>query len=122
MSDAKLIGLDWGTTACRAYLIGVEGVVLGRAGGPGILKVEQGGFGVWLDSMIGGWIATQGVVPIVLSGMIGSRQGWHEAPYARCPAGADDLVQALARFEHDGLALALVPGLSCENDGMPDVM
>src|SRR5262249_54043851 len=72
--------------------------------------------------MIGGWIASHGVVPIILSGMIGSRQGWREAPYARCPAGADDLVEALVRFEHDGLALALVPGLSAENTGMPDVM
>src|SRR5581483_1007423 len=59
---------------------------------------------------------------VVLSGMIGSRQGWHEAPYAHCPAGADELVAGVARFEHDGLALAFVPGLSCENDGMPDVM
>jgi 2-dehydro-3-deoxygalactonokinase len=122
VSNARLIGLDWGTTACRAYLIGADGAVLERASGPGILKVEQGAFGVWLDSMIGGWIATYGVVPIILSGMIGSRQGWREAPYARCPAGADDLVSALVRFEHDGLALALVPGLSAENDGMPDVM
>lgn len=122
MSDAELIGLDWGTTACRAYLIGAEGAVLERASGPGILKVEQGAFGAWLDSMIGGWIKTHGVMPVILSGMIGSRQGWHEASYARCPAGADDLVKALLRFAHDGLALALVPGLSAENDGMPDVM
>ena len=54
--------------------------------------------------------------------MIGSRQGWNEAPYARCPAGADDVVQALAKIEHAGRAIALVPGLSTENDGMPDVM
>jgi 2-dehydro-3-deoxygalactonokinase len=123
VSDARLIGLDWGTTSCRAYLVGADGAVLERlADGPGILKVENGHFGPWLDSMIGGWIATHGVVPVILSGMIGSRQGWREAPYATCPAGADDLVTALVRFEHDGLRVALVPGLSTENDGMPDVM
>jgi len=123
VSDAKLIGLDWGTSACRAYLMGADGALLERAtDGPGILKVERGGFGAWLDSMIGGWIATHGVVPVVLSGMIGSRQGWREAPYARCPAAAAALVEGLVRFEHDGLALALVSGLACENDGMPDVM
>ena len=123
MSDARLIGLDWGTTSCRAYLVGPDGAMLERiADGPGILKVENGVFGPWLDSMIGGWIATHGVVPVILSGMIGSRQGWKEAPYATCPAGADDIVKALARIDHDGLAISLVPGLSTENEAMPDVM
>ena len=119
MSDV-LIGLDWGTTACRAYLIGADGAVLGRvADGPGILKVANGAFGAALDEMTAGWDAR---LPVVLSGMIGSRQGWKEAPYARCPAGADDIVRALARIGHAGQAIALTPGLSTENDGMPDVM
>jgi 2-dehydro-3-deoxygalactonokinase len=122
MSTPHLIGLDWGTTSCRAYLIGADGAVLDRQlDGPGILKVE-GHFGPWLDSMIGGWIATHGPGPVILSGMIGSRQGWQEAPYAHCPAGADNIVKALARIEWSGLTIALVPGLSTENDAMPDVM
>jgi 2-dehydro-3-deoxygalactonokinase len=123
VSDARLIGLDWGTTSCRAYMIGAGGKVLERqTDGPGILKVEAGHFGPWLDSMTGGWIATHGVAPLILSGMIGSRQGWKEAPYAKCPAGADDIVKALARIEWGGLSISLVPGLSTENDAMPDVM
>ena len=123
MPDAKLIGLDWGTTSCRAYLIGADSTVLDRQlDGPGILKVENGHFGPWLDSMIGGWIATHGPAPLILSGMIGSRQGWKEAPYAKCPAGTDDIVKALARIEWGELTIALVPGLSTQNDGMPDVM
>ncbi len=122
MSEPHLIGLDWGTTSCRAYLIGADGVVLDRQiDGPGILKAE-GHFGPWLDSMVGGWIATHGAAPVILSGMVGSRQGWKEAPYAQCPAGADDIVRALARIEWAELAIALVPGLATENDGMPDVM
>src|SRR5215470_3156045 len=122
MTDAKLIGLDWGTTSCRAYLIGADGAVLERQlDGPGILKAE-GHFGPWLDSMIGSWIATHGVAPVILSGMIGSRQGWKEASYARCPAGAADIVMALAQIEWGELSIAFVPGLSTENDGMPDVM
>src|SRR5438270_13782657 len=118
-----LIGLDWGTTSCRAYLIGAAGAVLDRQpDGPGILKIEDGHFGPWLDSMIGGWIATHGPAPVILSGMIGSRQGWKEAPYARCPAGTNDIVKTLAEIEWSELSIALVPGLSTENDGMPDVM
>jgi len=122
MSGAKLIGLDWGTTSCRAYLIGAGGAVLDRQlDGPGVLKVD-GNFGPWLNSMLGGWIATYGPAPVILSGMIGSRQGWKEAPYAQCPAGAQDIVKALARVEWGELTIALVPGLSTVNDRMPDVM
>ena len=36
--------------------------------------------------------------------------------------GADDLVKALATDRSCRSAIALVPGLSTENDGMPDVM
>jgi 2-dehydro-3-deoxygalactonokinase len=123
MNQPTLIGLDWGTTSCRAYLIGAEGAVLARvADGPGILRVETGAFGAALDALIGDWVATHGKLPIILSGMIGSRQGWVEAPYARCPASADDIVAALAKIDHAGRAISVVPGLSTENDGMPDVM
>src|SRR4051812_45149478 len=122
MSKPLLIGLDWGTTSCRAYLIGADGVVARNMDGPGILRVEGGTFGPWFDTMVSEWIATHGVLPIVLSGMIGSRQGWKEAPYARCPAGIADIVKALAGIDHDGLPISLVPGLSTENDAMPDVM
>jgi 2-dehydro-3-deoxygalactonokinase len=117
--NAALIGVDWGTTSCRAYLIGTDGAVLERViDGPGILKVEKGAFGAALDTMTAGW----GKLPAILSGMIGSRQGWREAPYARCPADADDIVRVLARIDHPGRPVALVPGLSIENDAMPDVM
>jgi len=117
--DPQLIGLDWGTTSCRAYLIGADGAVLERVtDGPGILKVENGAFGAALDKMIGGWPR----LPVILSGMIGSRQGWVEAPYANCPTATENIVAALAKIEHAGRPIALVPGLSCENGGMPDVM
>jgi len=122
MSKPQLIGVDWGTTSCRAYLIAADGVLACNTNGPGILRVEGGAFGPWFDIMVGEWIATHGVLPIILSGMIGSRQGWKEAPYARCPAGVGDIVKALARIDHDGLPIALVPGLSTENEAMPDVM
>lgn len=121
MSADALIGLDWGTTSCRAYLIGPDGKVLDRwTEGPGILRVKDGAFRDALMDMIRRWLPSMSHV--VLSGMIGSRQGWVEAPYARCPAGTDDLVEALVPVDDDTLRIFLVPGLSIENDAMPDVM
>jgi 2-dehydro-3-deoxygalactonokinase len=53
--------------------------------------------------------------------MIGSRQGWIEAPYVACPADADALAHALARTP--GGELAIVAGVTCRDAaGVPDVM
>jgi 2-dehydro-3-deoxygalactonokinase len=52
--------------------------------------------------------------------MAGSRQGWQEAPYCPCPAGFAELARALHWIEPR--RIALVPGLSCETQGVPDVM
>jgi 2-dehydro-3-deoxygalactonokinase len=124
MGDPKLIGLDWGTTACRAYLIGADGAVQARfADGPGILRVENGAFGPALRAMIDPWVAAYGPLPVVLSGMIGSRQGWVEVPYVACPAAADELAAGLGRIAESGLGpIAVVPGMTVTNADMPDVM
>src|SRR5689334_25003991 len=114
MATPQLIGLDWGTTSCRGYLIGAGGVLARTDNGPGILRVERA-FGAALDAMIGPWIAAYGPLPVLLSGMIGSRQGWAETAYAHCPAGARDIVRALTAIEHAGRTVWIGPGLSTEN-------
>lgn len=119
-----LIGVDWGTTSCRAYLIGADGVVLSRAsGGPGILAVEDGDFAGTLRDMIVEWLQDYDKLPIVLSGMIGSRQGWYEVPYVRAPARIYDLALGLYRIEDEDFGnMSFVPGLTIVQDDMPDVM
>jgi 2-dehydro-3-deoxygalactonokinase len=62
-----------------------------------------------------------------MAGMVGSRQGWVEAPYCACPAGLDELVAALAPVRDPAARaaardIAIVPGVSCECEGVPDVM
>jgi 2-dehydro-3-deoxygalactonokinase len=56
--------------------------------------------------------------------MIGSRQGWKEAPYAACPADAADIAAAALRWDEPGLGpITLLPGVATEHPGgMPDVM
>ncbi len=43
-----------------------------------------------------------------------------EAPYAACPAGFDDIASQLCWVVP--ASVAIVPGLSCEHHGVPDVM
>jgi 2-dehydro-3-deoxygalactonokinase len=56
----------------------------------------------------------------LICGMAGSRQGWLEAPYCPCPAGFADIAASLAWAEPG--RIAIVPGLSCETQGVPDVI
>jgi 2-dehydro-3-deoxygalactonokinase len=65
-------------------------------------------------------------VAVIASGMVGSRQGWKEAPYLPCPARLHEAAHALTRVEIEGAPGALVhivPGLRCQDArGQADVM
>jgi 2-dehydro-3-deoxygalactonokinase len=55
--------------------------------------------------------------------MVGSRQGWVEAPYLRCPAGPAEIAAATIPVPFDTAEVRLVPGLTTEDShGIPDVM
>jgi 2-dehydro-3-deoxygalactonokinase len=55
--------------------------------------------------------------------MVGSRQGWVEAPYLPCPVGIADLAAAVVKVPFDGAEVLLVPGVvGANSDGVPEVM
>lgn len=121
-----LIALDWGTTSLRAYRLDAAGVILERReGGPGLMKVEGGAFEAALDAFCGDWLRAHPAARVVASGMIGSQQGWREAPYCPCPATLAALARHTASVPlADGRALTILPGV-CFTDpatGVPDVM
>jgi 2-dehydro-3-deoxygalactonokinase len=122
-SEPALIGVDWGTSSFRAFLIGAEGEVIDGVSSPeGIMQVSGKRFEAVLDRLIGPWVART-ALPILASGMITSRNGWVETPYAAMPLGADDLAQALKSFEvANGTLIHFVTGASTEHAGGPDVM
>jgi len=107
-SAGALIAVDWGTTRLRAML-------LDQDGGP-IAEAESGeGIGALAgrhENVFEGLIAAWPKVPAILAGMIGSRQGWREAPYVACPADASMLATNAIRFTTErGRDVAIVPGL-----------
>lgn len=114
-----LLALDWGTSSLRGALIARDGAVLEeRSLTRGILSVAAGEFPSVFESCFGDWM--QADTLCLISGMAGSQQGWLEAPYCACPAGFDDIAARLAWVEPG--RIAIVPGLSVEKDGVPDVM
>ena len=77
-ADARpaLIGLDWGTSSLRGWLYADDGAILARCdGGPGILGVAQDGFRAAFEDFCRSWLALAPGLPVIASGMIGSRQG-----------------------------------------------
>jgi 2-dehydro-3-deoxygalactonokinase len=124
-SPTALIGLDWGTTAFRAYRLDATGGVLeAKSAAAGILRVPEGGFEAMFEREIGPWLADAPGLPVIACGMITSRQGWVEVPYRACPAGSAEIAGALMRHETGaGRIVHFVPGLSIVGgDGVPDVM
>ena len=115
-----LIAVDWGTSSLRGALLDGEGRVLAEVSAPeGILNVPPGRFAQVFRDNFGRWQETYDALCLI-SGMAGSRQGWREAPYCPCPAGFADIAAKLLWIEPG--RIALVPGLSCEERGVPDVM
>ncbi len=117
MDKAALIGVDWGTSNFRAFLLDGAGAVLDRRAGPhGILTVTDSRFDAVLTAQIGAWLA-EGRLPVLMSGMIGSRQGWVEAPYAATPASLADLAASLAVVPFGAADVRIVPGLQTQSEG-----
>lgn len=118
-----MIVVDWGTSSFRAYRLADDGRILDRRSAPrGILTIEAGGFPTALDAEIGGWLADE-PGDVVLGGMVGSRQGWVEAPYVDCPADLESIAAAAASVAWGDRRVFIAPGVVARDaNGVPDVM
>ena len=108
-------------------------VVEERSGGNGIMQVEDGRFAEALSALCGDWLIAHPAATLIASGMIGSKQGWIEAPYCPCPANAVALAAKMMAINIGIVAgsgvgqtrtLRIVPGVSFTDpvSGVPDVM
>jgi len=118
-----LIGVDWGTSSFRAFLMDGDGNVLeSNETDQGVLNIEGRNFLGVLEDHINGWLE-RATLPVIISGMVTSRNGWIETPYVSCPAGVEVLASNLTRHvAPSGLEVYLVSGLTTRNDGVPDVI
>ncbi len=119
-----LIAVDWGSSTFRAYLMARDGAILdATASADGVSTVAPGGFADALRRLVGGWLDARAELPILASGMVGSRHGWREAPYVKCPADPSEIAARLVAVQAGDRLVHLAPGLSYEDEnGEPDVM
>jgi 2-dehydro-3-deoxygalactonokinase len=132
-TGAQLIALDWGTTSCRAYLLGDGGVVLAEMREPsGIMEVTARASvaGTPLEvvyeqtfmGLCGEWLARQPRLPVIACGMVGSNKGWAETEYRPVPtdlAAPAELTPVLTR---DGVTVHIIPGVNLNSSSLPDAM
>ncbi|WP_030520125.1 2-dehydro-3-deoxygalactonokinase [Nocardia rhamnosiphila] len=132
LSTPRLIGLDWGTTSMRCWLLGDNGRILDtRRLAGGLLDMAAGidtadpdararAYEATFLDVCGEWLRAGPDVPALACGMVGSAQGWYEAGYLDVPARLDITGPALARVPVAGGALHLVPGLRVPSDPRRD--
>lgn len=119
MSARTLLAVDWGTSSLRGAWLDARGQpVEERSFDRGILTVPPGEFPAVFEACFGDWMHRPDAL-CLMSGMVGSKQGWLEAPYCSCPAGFEEVANKLAWVVPGNVAI--VPGLACEHDGLPDV-
>ena len=133
MTTTRLIALDWGTSSLRAYKLGDHGEILETRPLPwGIMNLppapaaagsnDKTGFAEALKLACGDWHAVQPDAPVIACGMIGSKQGWHEAPYLNVPLTVDRIGTSLTSFDTGcGFRMHVVPGL-LQQSALPNVM
>lgn len=120
-----LIGVDWGSTRFRAYLLGEDGSLLDKVeNDQGIFAHKQVNHEEILYRSCEKWLRRMPEMPVLMAGMIGSRNGWFETGYLSCPVSVDSLTANIIPlpdlYSHP---VYVVPGISAlAVSGLPDVI
>lgn len=124
-SEIHFLIIDWGTTNFRAFAMGKhENVVAQHEQKLGLLQVENRQFADTLAKVLSDWLGEYQHLKVYMAGMVGSAQGWVEAPYVCAPLSLTELAGNVCEFKLPwGACATLVPGVSyCNTQGDYDVM
>ncbi|TGD67526.1 2-dehydro-3-deoxygalactonokinase [Tabrizicola sp. WMC-M-20] len=105
------IAVDWGTSNLRVWAMGPDGILAQAMSDDGMGRLSPDRFEPALLALIAPWLGT-GVKPVIACGMVGSRQGWHEAPYRAVPCTPLDRAGLVRVPVKDArVAVYIAPGL-----------
>ena len=90
----------------------LDGILARADSAAGMGGLARDGFEPALLSLVADWLAPDRVTPAVACGMVGSRQGWVEAPYLTVPCSplAPDRL-ASAKVSDRRISVDVIPGL-----------
>ncbi len=126
MSNAlDWVAVDWGTSNLRAWGIAAGGDVLWEKTSPkGMGRLSREEFpGALLEVLDNAAAEHSGQLDVVICGMAGAKQGWHEAPYLEAPTDLRGLLAGAVRppVPETHVAAAILPGV-CQKAGDDNVM
>ena len=106
------IAVDWGTTNLRAFAMRKGAMIAEAVSDDGMGKLARDQFEAALIRLITPWLSTTRLTPVIACGMVGSRQGWFEAPYLTTPCTPLDPSALVAVPTTDPrISMHIVPGL-----------
>ncbi len=111
MTQADWIAVDWGSSHLRVWAMQGSEVLAHAASDQGMMRLAQAEFEPALLALCADWLRPGRVTQVIACGMVGSRQGWVEAPYRATPCSAQAMPLAQAPTVDPRLELWIVPGL-----------
>jgi 2-dehydro-3-deoxygalactonokinase len=120
MMTAEWIAVDWGTSHLRAWAMQGAQAVAQSQSTDGMSTLAPDGFEPALLGLVSAWLNADRTTPVIACGMVGSRQGWVEAPYRAVPCLPLGGTQTKAPTQDPRLEVWVVPGLKQTNPA--DVM
>lgn len=120
VAPACLLGIDWGTSSRRAYLIDSAGNCLHAYQDAQGALAAQGHFAESLQALRRQF-AIDAQVPVVMSGMVGCAQGWLEVAYLDSSVPLGRLPDTLVPVS-GAPGCFIVPGYCYREHGSIDVM
>lgn len=123
MSAQNFIIADWGSTNVRMSLFTDGKLSDQKTSDQGITKVPGQQCREVFDALTAEWFSKYGPLPVTMAGMVGSVNGWVDAPYLRCPTDLNHLKDKLCPVPHpEGYDIKVIPGLCTYDEDNYNIM
>lgn len=118
----SVIAVDWGTSHLRLWALDGDGKAKAcHRSKRGMRTVESHEFVSVLKTEMQ-VLDVDTDTPVIMCGMVGSRQGWQEAPYIKMPCRIDAIAASAVRIASVERDIRILPGIAHFNATKPDVM
>ena len=118
----NIVLADWGTSNLRLWAMDAAGHIRAEhRSDRGMGQLNRDGFGPELDRCLAAMMVPADA-PVLICGMAGAANGWHEAPYLDAPCDLSAIEDGAVRVEHGGRDIRILPGIAQRDRTAPDVM